>query len=155
MDENQKKIHDLIDGIRFAMLTTLDGDRLVSRPMTPLRIEHDLTVLFVTQRHTDVASQADGHRVNLGFSDDGTFVSLSGTAQLRDDVELKKQLWGPATDAFTDGGPENPDNVVLAVSADSASYWDSAPTPVFVWGVIKGAVTGDKPDAGDHGTVEV
>ncbi len=151
----QQKIRDLIKDIRFAMLATTEAGRVMSRPMTPLRIEDDLTILFLTQRSTDVAQQADGQGVNLAFVDSGTFVSLTGTGELRDDVELKKQLWNVATTAHTDSGPEDPENVVLAVVPDSASYWDSDAAPVAVFTMLKAAVTGEKAHSGEHGTVDL
>lgn len=155
MTADQQTIRDLVDGIRFAMLTTQDGGRLVSRPMTPLRIEDDLTLLFVTQRDTDVAQQSVAGPLNLAFAENGTFVSISGTAELLDDVELKKDLWSIATEAYTEEGPEDPSNVVLAVHPESASYWESASAPVTVVSMLKAAVTNGKPEAGDHGTVEL
>ncbi|ROR52958.1 general stress protein 26 [Luteococcus japonicus] len=151
----QQKIRDLIKDIRFAMLATTEAGRVMSRPMTPLRIEDDLTILFITQRSTDVAQQADAQGVNLAFVDSGTFVSLTGTGELRDDVELKKQLWNVATTAHTDSGPEDPENVVLAVVPDSASYWDSDAAPVAVFTMLKAAVTGEKAHSGEHGTVDL
>lgn len=152
---DQQKIHELIKDIRFAMMATTETGRVVSRPMTPLRIEDDLTLLFITQRSTDVAQQADGQSVNLTFVDSGTFVSITGTGELRDDVELKKQLWNVATTANTEGGPEDPENVVLAVVPDSASYWESDAAPVAVFSMLKAAVTGEKAHSGGHGTVDL
>lgn len=38
-DQNQQKVRDLVNGVRFAMFTTIDQGRLVSRPMTIQRIE--------------------------------------------------------------------------------------------------------------------
>lgn len=152
---DQQKVHELIKDIRFAMLSTNDAGQIVSRPMTPQRIEDDLAILFITQRSTDVAQQSDGQQVNLAFVDDGTFVSITGTGELRDDVELKKQLWSTATSAYTESGPEDPENVVLAVVPETASYWDSASAPVTVFSMLKAAVAGGRPQAGKHDTVEL
>lgn len=154
-DQNQQKVRDLVDGVRFAMLTTIDQGRLVSRPMTVQRIEQDLKFLFITQRNTDVAQQSDGAQVNLAFVDDGTFVSVTGTGALVDDVELKKELWDAATDAFTEEGPEDPSNVILAITTETASYWDSPTGPASVFGMLKAAVTGGKSQSGEHDTVDV
>ena len=152
---DQQKVRELLEPIRFAMLATHDGQQIVSRPMTPQRIEEDLAILFITQRDTDVARQADGQPVNLSFVDSGTFVSIAGTGELRDDVELKKELWSTATDAYTDSGPEDPQNVILAVVPDTASYWDSAAAPVWALSLLKAKVTGTKPDSGEHDTVDL
>lgn len=154
MADDQKKIRKLVDGAKFAMFSTLNEEgQIVSRPMTPQEVSDDWTILFVTQRSEEVAVQSEGRAVNLAFVDGMDFVSITGTGEIRDDVEKKKELWNPANEAFTEGGPENPNNVILAVHCDSARYWDSPAAPVALVSMLKAAVTGDKPGAGDSGTV--
>ena len=60
-----------------------------------------------------------------------------------------------STDAYTDGGPENPDNVVLRVNADSAEYWDTPGGVGVLLGVLKAKLTGDKPQSGESATVQL
>ncbi|WP_040160910.1 pyridoxamine 5'-phosphate oxidase family protein [Mobilicoccus massiliensis] len=154
MSDDQTKIRKIVEKAKFAMMATLGDDGLiVSRPMTPQEVGDDWTILFVTQRAEDVALQAEGKPVNLAFVDGMDFVSITGTGEIRDDVDKKKELWGPANEAYTQGGPENPDNVILAVHCTSARYWDSPAAPVALVSMLKAAVTGDKPGAGEAGTV--
>jgi hypothetical protein len=51
-----------------------------------------------------------------------------------------------------DGGPENPDNVVLRVDGDTAEYWGGESLVGTVVGTVK-AVTGKKDD--DEGATVV
>lgn len=155
MSDDAKKVRELVDKTRFAMLTTTTPDgTLESRPMTPQEIGEDWTILFITQHSTDVAQQSDGRQVNLAFANGGDFVSITGTGEIRDDIE-KKELWNTANEAYCEGGPENPDNVILAVHCQSARYWDSPAAPIFLVSMLKAAATGGKPRAGGSGTVEL
>lgn len=156
MSDDSTKVRKLAEKARFGMLTTLDETgSMVSRPMTVQEIDDQFTLLFITQRGNDAAVQSDGKPVNLSFADGGAYVSIAGRGELRDDVEKKKELWNPANDAYTEGGPENPDNVILAVRADSAEYWDSPSAPVQAISMLAALVTGDKPAGGEHGTVVI
>lgn len=154
MSDQPTSLAELLKGMRFAMFTTQAADgSLVSRPMTIQEVTDESDVVFISQANTDVARQSHGNQVNLAVAESSNWVSVSGTAQVSDDRATKERLWDSANDAFTEGGPENPDNVVIRVHADSAEYWDSPGGVGVVLGVLKAKLTGDKPDVGDHGTV--
>ena len=63
------------------------------------------------------------------YSDRSSWLSLSGTATVVDDSTKLEELWNTFTDAWLEGGPENPNNVLIRIEADSAEYWDSPGTP--------------------------
>lgn len=156
MSEQPTTLADLVGKARFAMFTTQGADgTLLSRPMTIQEVTDDDTLLFISQARTDVSQQSDGRQVNLAIVDDSKWVSIAGTGEVSDDRATKERLWNSANDAYTDGGPENPDNVVIRVKADTAEYWDTPGGIGIVLGVLKAKVTGDKPDVGEHGTVEL
>lgn len=154
MNDDEKKIHDIITSARFASFATTGDDAILARPMTPVRIEEDWSFLFITVRG-ELTTQADGRPVNLAFMDGTDFVSVSGTGELRDDQALKEELWSPAIDAFCTGGPENPENVVLVVHGESARYWDSPGGPIVLASMLKAKLTGTQPQTGDSGTVQL
>lgn len=155
MTDTAQTLADLVDGARFAMLTSTDAaGALVSRPMTIQEIDGN-DLLFITQASTDVAQQSDGRAVNLAIVEDSRWVSIAGTGKVAEEPETKQRLWDAANDAFTQGGADNPDNVVLRVSADSAEYWDSPGGLAIVFDIVKAKVTGETPHSGDHGTVEL
>jgi len=154
--EQEKTLEDLVGKSRFAMFTTVSPDgQLVSRPMTIQEVTEDHEFLFISQARTDVARQCDGQQVNLSIVGDSSWVSVAGTAAVSDDRQTKERLWGAANDAYTDGGPDNPDNVVIRVDAESAEYWDTPGALGIVLDVVKAKLTGGKPSGGDHGTVEL
>ncbi len=155
MPEKPTTLAELVDKARFAMFTTQDADgTLVSRPMTVQEVTDDGGLLFISQAGTDVSKQSHGKQVNLAIVEDSKWVSIAGTGQVSDDRATKERLWDAANDAYTEGGPENPDNVVIRVQADSAEYWDTPGGVGIVLGILKAKVTGDKPQVGDHGTVD-
>lgn len=123
-----QKVHGIVSGMDVAMVTTIDSSspdgRLTSRPLSTQVAEEDGDVLFLVRRSSPVAADvlADP-RVNVAYASKKAWVSLAGTARLVADRELVERLWSAGADAFMDGGPDNPDNVVLRVEADTAHYW--------------------------------
>lgn len=122
------KVHALVSDMDIAMLTTIDSSsangRLTSRPLSTQLAEDDGDVLFLVRASSPVAADVRADpRVNVAYSSMKAWVSLSGTATLVEDRALVRQLWSRGADAFMEGGAENPDNVVLKVSSDTAHYW--------------------------------
>ena len=79
------------------------------------------------------------------------YVSLTGTAAVVDDPARLKELWGFFTDSFMEGGPEDPNSVLLEVTADTAQWWDTPGAVVTVVELVRAKVTGDETDLGDSG----
>lgn len=122
------KVHELISGMDVAMLTTVDSSssdgRLTSRPLSTQVAEDDGDVLFLVRSSSAAAADVRADpRVNVAYSSMKAWVSLAGTASLIEDRALVEQLWSKGADMFMEGGPDNSDNVVLRVSADTAHYW--------------------------------
>jgi general stress protein 26 len=153
-DDDTRKVAELIKDARVAMLTHVDGTgRLVSHPMATQEVEFDGDVLFIAERDShkcqDIAAQSPA-RVNVSFSSGSSWVSLSGTAEIVDDRAKLEELWNTFTDAWMDGGPEHPNNVLIKVSADSAEFWDTPGSKATqVLNLVKAKVTGERLDDGD------
>ena len=130
--EDVATVHDLIDGMDVAMLTTLDATspgRLTSRPLSTQRAEEDGDVLFLVRGRSPVVRDIEAHpQVNVAYASAKAWVSLAGTATVVRDRALVEQLWSKGASAFMEGGPENPDNVVLRVTGDTAPPWSGAAT---------------------------
>lgn len=155
-DDQRETYERLLGKSRTVMFTTVSAEgKLVSRPMTIQEVTDDQQLVFITQRNTDVARESEGHEVNVAVVGDDYWISISGTATIGDEPETKERLWNSFNDAYTEGGPENPDNVVLRVSAASATYWDTPGGLGVLLGVLKAKVTGGKPESGDSATVEL
>jgi general stress protein 26 len=164
MAEPSKKIeelYDLIEGIEIAMLTTrrLDG-RMVSRPMATQERLEGADLWFVTDIETNKIDELEQEpNVNVSYYRDRTreWVSVSGTATVSQDRARIRELYRPdwkawfgKVDEVRDGGPEDPRLALILVSADSVTYMkQNKPTPVVLFEVVKGMVTGSRPDIGE------
>lgn len=149
-DDRQSKVRDLIKDTRLAMLTTVAPDgRLVSKPMATQDVEFDGDVWFIAERDSVKVHNVEANaQVNVAYASSSSWVSLSGTAAVVDDHAKLQELWNTFTDAWMEGGPENPNNILIRVHADSAEYWDSPGSKVTqVANLVKAKVTGKRFEA--------
>jgi general stress protein 26 len=156
-DDRTEKVHDLIKKTRIAMLTSSDADgRLVSKPMATQDVEFDGDVWFIAERNSEKVRNITARpQVNVAYSDSSSWVSLSGTASVVDDHAKLEELWNTFTDAWMEGGPENPNNILIKVDATSAEYWDSPGSKVTqVLNLVKAKVTGKRYE-GDNERVDL
>lgn len=152
--EHSDHVEDLLKGQRFVMYTTRGEDGvLTSRPMTIAERE-DAVFRFITQGDNAVATQSEGQQVNLSIMDGTTYISLAGSARIERDVAKKQELWNRIQEAYA-GDAEDPKNVILEVTVDTAEYWDGGSQISNLLGLAKAAVTGNRPDLGEHGTVQL
>ena len=157
-DNGTAKVRQLIKDTRIAMLTHADEHgNLISKPMATQDVEFDGTVYFIAERTSDqVQDLQQRPAVNVAYAGDGAWVSLTGTALVLNDEAKLKELWDSFTGSWLEGGPENPDNVIIEVTGRSAEYWD---TPgggkvTQVANLVKSKVTGDTIK-GDKGVVDL
>ncbi|MEO5709035.1 MAG: pyridoxamine 5'-phosphate oxidase family protein [Nocardioidaceae bacterium] len=156
-DDRTEKVHDLIKKTRLAMLTSSDADgRLVSKPMATQDVEFDGDVYFIAERDSEKVRNITARpQVNVAYAGSSSWVSLSGTAAVVDDRAKLEELWNTFTDAWMEGGPENPNNVLIKVDASSAEYWDSPGSKVTqVLNLVKAKVTGERFE-GDNEQVDL
>lgn len=159
-NESIQKLRELIKGIKFCMLATLDEGRIHSRPMTLQQTEFDGDLWFLTGKSTHKAFEIGReHQVNVSFSDPDShrYVSISGAATLLDDRAKIHELWSPAYKVWFPKGEDDPDIVLLRVNVEKAEYWDSPNGVVtYLAGFVKAAVTGRRPDnIGEHEKLEL
>lgn len=151
MDNDElKKLHALIKGIKFAMLTTVDErGALRSRPMATLAIDEGRDLWFYTRLDAPkVAEIAREMQVSLSYSEphDSRYVSVSGLAQVvRDRIKIK-ELWNPAYAAFFPDGPDDPTLALLKITAHDAEYW-TGPSLNWLGRALRFAVAAIKKDA--------
>ncbi len=101
--ESVEKLKDLIEGIDFCMLTTMDGGYLRSRPMSTQEFEFDGDLWFFTSDNTHKIEEiAKDNRVNVAYSKpgDNTYVSVSGRAEVSKDRAKIEELWSPILKAW-------------------------------------------------------
>lgn len=155
-NESVETIKKLIDGIHTCMVATHTSDGgIVSRPMGVQDKDFDGDLWFMTNRDSDLVEQITANpQVNVAFEGKGNWVSIRGRAELVEDPERKKELAGSLTSSFLQADPASPEAALIKVSTEGAEYWSSKGART-VLSMLKARVTGDRPDAGDMGTVEL
>ncbi len=99
----------IMEDTRIAVLTYVEGGRLVSVPMGTQDLDDPGTVHFITEADSDkMHAIAANPQVNVTYSSDDGWVSLSGTAARNDDRELLERLWDPSAGAFMEGDATTP-----------------------------------------------
>ena len=162
-DDQRELLWDLIKDTRFAMFTTRHANgHLHSRPMTTQNSkldEDDSLWFFMSNSGDPVADLGADPTVNVAYANPGkdSYVSVSGTAQVVDDVERKKRLWNKMNEAWFPNGPTDPDVALVQVRITHANYWDVKDSKVVqFWQMAKAAVSGKPPsDMGRHGEVRM
>ena len=125
-----KRLNELIQGIDFAMLTTVrPNGTLHSRPMASQGMDADGVIWFFSANNTDtVEAIRTSQQVNLSYSDQGAqrYVSISGYCELVRDRVKAKDLWHPEFTSWLTGGLDDPNLILLKVDVQQAEYWDRA-----------------------------
>ena len=149
-----EKLEKLIEGIDFAMLTTIDGDVLRSRPMSTQDFEFDGSLWFFTSSNTHKVDEIEkDNRVNVSYAapDSNKYVSVSGTAEIIKDQAKIDEYWSEIHKAWFPEGKDSPDLVLLRVNVEQAEYWDSpSSTIVQIAGFLKAIATGERADGGEN-----
>jgi general stress protein 26 len=124
-----------ISRIGTCMMITHDQGTIRARPMVGTADRSDNTIWFIANRnqHKDDEIAADP-RVCLAYVDTGTntYVSVSGEGAVVDDRAKMKELWTTSVDAWFEGGPDDPQAVLIAVRPDMAEYWDNPNSDLIV-----------------------
>lgn len=153
-----KKVAEMIKGIKFAMLTTVESDgSLHSRPMTAQDIEFDGDLWFFTRGDAPKVSEANEHReVNVSFSDPAhsKYVSASGTASVVRDRAKMEEFWKPIYKTFFPQGLDDPELALLKVSVHRAEYWDAPSSGIGrIFNFARAYVSKDASKLGEHAKV--
>ena len=163
---SKEKLFELIDDLETAMFTTRRPDGLlVSRPMATQARAEGADLWFVTARKSEKVEEIRRDpQINLAYYKDRTreWVSVSGLARLVDDRKKIRELYRPDWRAwFGDvgnekhGTPEDPRMILIGVDVEMAMYLEiNKPQAVVLYEVIKGMITGKRPDLGEPERVE-
>lgn len=163
--DDMKKLKNLIESIKFCMLTTQDSTgRLHSRPMGINKEvecgENECAVWFFTYDSSTKVSEMNSHnhQVNLSFSDPNkqAFVSVSGTGQINKDKQEMQNRWQTTYKAWFPEGLDTPGISLLRVKIEKAEFWDSpSSTVAHAISFIKGQITGQIADVGTHKSISM
>ena len=157
LERDQERVWDLMKKIGFAMLVTHDGDKLRARPMSAYLARDQNMIYFLTdaRRHKD-EEIARNPGINLSFADASSqkYVSITGTASVANDRAKIKELFSTTAKAWWDS-PEDPNIRVLKITPDDAEFWDSPGTVISYVKMAAAAVSGSRPEIGDHRKVSL
>ena len=123
--EELKIVNDLIKDIDVAMFTTIVGGKPVSRPLQTQEAEFDGDLWFLTLKDTDKYQEIlQNPSVNVAYAGK-SYVSISGSAQFIDDLERKKEYWNPVLEKLLNTTYDDPNVILIKVTAETAEYWES------------------------------
>ena len=122
-------VAELLKKLDICMLVTrADGGVLHGRPMSNNgEVEYDGDSWFFAQEGSRKVVEIDADpQVELAFVDtpNGTWINLEGEARVvRDDPDRKRELWLEDLERWFPDGPEDPDVVLIKVSARHIDAW--------------------------------
>lgn len=161
--EARTTLWGLIKDIRFAMFTTRDDHgHLQARPMTTRNssLDEDSNLwFFMSRRGGPVAELGAEASVGVTYAEpeQDSYVSVSGTATVVDDIAKKRRLWTQLDQAWFPGGVADPELALVRVKIAHASYWDVRQSKIVqLYQMARAAITGKQPtELGEHARIEM
>lgn len=153
-----KKMTNLVDDIKFAMLlTALDTQPISAIPMTTKKVDDAGNIWFLSglnsEHNTNIVRSSS---VQLLYSDpsDKEFISIYGEASVVTDKSVLEDLYSKKDDTwFT--GVDDPNLTAIKIAPKEAYYWDTKENKyisLFKMGIS--AITGDQKDIGEKGKLK-
>ena len=106
------------------------------------RFDGDLWFILSAESSTAIRI-ATNQVVNIAFSANDSWVSVTGHAELTTEQSYIDEMWDPSVEAWFPGGRTDPAIRALIVHTDSAEYWDTpGSTIATVFSLVKSKVTG-------------
>jgi general stress protein 26 len=154
-DQDVRSLEQVLDGMRFAMVTTSGPGGLRARPLTLLEQE-DATLRFLVSTESEWVQELTeplaSAQVTFVDSSDHTYVALQAHARIVRDRDAVARLWNPAAEAFFEG-PDDPAVAVLECEVFDGEWWDAPGSKLgMAVSFLKQLVTGEEP--GSSGSVE-
>lgn len=158
-EEAVKKMKDMVDDIKTAMMATGLGNKPLSAiPMTTKKVHDDGKIYFLSGKTSDHNKDIEHDRdVQLLYAkpSDVEFLSIYGKASISTDKNLLESLYSSVSDNWFDG-VDDPNLTAIMVEPEEAYYWDTKTNKyisLFKMGV--GAIKGEKKDIGEKGKLDI
>lgn len=131
-ENNMSEFLEILSDFDEAMLVTVRGSQLRSRPMAIADCTADGRVRFITRDDSGKLDEIDEHpHVNLAMQTDARFLSISGAARLTKNRTLIDEVWERKQNPWFREGRDDPHVMLLEVVPRCVEYWDrSAENPV-------------------------
>jgi len=158
MSDEQKKVHDFLEGYDNVMLVTQrESGGMDARPMHVARLDANCDMWFLTQNDEKVEElRANPLALVVAQKEKDSWLSVSGRVEVMDDRARVSELWREIYRAWFPGGKDDPGLRILAFRAEQGEYWDQrgAKKVVYALKVARAYLSGDapRPDSGEHGT---
>lgn len=116
-DEKSAKLAELIAVTRVCMFTTVDADsRMMSRPMAVQEVEFDGDLWISTNCGGRKVEQIEREpRAYVALSSGSSWVSVTGSAEVVDDVAKAREPWNAGISGWFPDAPADPDIVLVKV----------------------------------------
>jgi general stress protein 26 len=158
-EESWKKLRELVDDIKVAMMVTgLEKRPINAIPMRTKKIDDKGNIWFVSANNSEHNKNLQiNEQVHLLYSDpdDNEFVTLYGEAEITKDRKILDDLYSSTSDTWFDG-VDDPNLTAVKVKPVEAYFWDSKTNKyvtLFKMGI--GALTGEKQDVGEKGKLDL
>ncbi len=126
----EKPLHDVLDGLRFAMVATADPShegQWKSRPLS-LAGQDGAVLSFLVGVDADWVEGLEeaSSPTTVTFSDQAknVWVALQGSARTRDDRQRIAELWNVGAGSYFEG-KDDPKVRVLEITVDYGEWWES------------------------------
>jgi general stress protein 26 len=158
-EESWKKLKDLVDDIKVAMMVTgLEKRPINAIPMRTKKIDEQGNIWFVSSATSEHNKNLQiNEQVHLLYSDpdDNEFLTLYGQAEITKNKSILEDLYSATTDNWFDG-VDDPNLTAIKVKPEEAYYWDSKTNKyVTLLKMGVGALTGNKQDIGEKGKLNL
>ena len=154
--ELEKRVWQLVDGIKFCMFTTWNGEKQHQRPLTAMHEKDDGQIYFLVDEKGSKNWEAEKFpEVSLAFVDPGKhdYLTITGRAAITNDREKIKALWTPFAKAWWDSA-DDPSIRLLTVTPSEAEIWDGPNRLVAGAIMLAAAATKGPPPIGEHAHVK-
>lgn len=122
-----RSVGEAMAKIDICMMQTVGEHGVNTRPMSNNgEVEYDGDNWFFARRDsTKIGEILADDRVHLTFADTegASFISVWGSGEIVDDVDLKKKLWQKSLENWFENGPEDPEVTLIKVSANKIQTW--------------------------------
>jgi len=144
--KTREVLKGIIESADVAMLVTtnLEG-HIVSRPMQLQKVEFDGDIWFLTRKDTDKYDEIKHNEIVNVIIAEKSYASITGHAEIVDDLELKKKFWNDAYKMMFDLDYTDPRVTLLKIHAESAEYWDTGSTIKNIYNFVKKVVGKEEP----------
>jgi len=140
---------EVLTSFDTAMLVTLRGEEIRSRPMAIADTSPDGRLWFLTSVESGKLEEiTDSPMVNVTMQADSKFLSISGSAVATRDSDKIDKLWSASDNAWFPEGKDDPTIIALEIVPTYAEYWDRSGVKGFeaTLKIGKSVVTREPPD---------